>query len=258
MIETNIIAIIQARLGSSRLPEKVLLELKGKSVIRHVAERTMASNILSKTFVATTILKEDQKIVKECSKNGINVFCGSENDVLDRYYQLSKLLKPDHIVRITADCPLIDPQVIDLVIQEHLKSDADYTSNTLDIPYPDGQDVEIFKFQALEDAWIKAKLTSEREHVTPFIKFDEKTFKINKILSTEKNSNYRWTLDEKEDFELIKIIFDELHDENHLFSMNDIIKFLDRNKNLLSINSMYLREEGYRKSLKNDKIIGGE
>jgi spore coat polysaccharide biosynthesis protein SpsF len=256
MIENNIIAIIQARLGSSRLPAKVLLNLKGKSVIRHVAERTMASNLINKTYVATTILDDDLKIVEECSKNGINVFCGSENDVLDRYYQLSKLLKPKHIVRITADCPLIDPGVIDFVIKEHIKEDADYTSNTLEIPYPDGQDVEVFKFQALEKAYRDANLLSEREHVTPYIKFDEKNFKINKILSTEKKSNYRWTLDEKEDFDLIKIIFDELYDDNHFFSMDDIIKFLEKNKKLLSINSMYLREEGYRKSIENDKIIG--
>ena len=134
MEKNNIIAIIQARLGSTRLPAKVLLDLKGKSVIRHVAERTMASGFINKTYVATTILKEDLKIVEECSKYGINIYCGSENDVLDRYYQLSQLLQPKHVVRITADCPAIDPKVIDLVVKKHLEEDADYTSNTLDIP----------------------------------------------------------------------------------------------------------------------------
>tara|TARA_Y100001958_G_C21244993_1_gene574446 strand:+ start:3316 stop:4095 length:780 start_codon:yes stop_codon:yes gene_type:complete len=257
VVKNKIIAIIQARSGSTRLPGKVLLKLNSKSVIRHVFERVKASELLSDVYVATTVLKEDLSIVNECSTYGVGVFCGSENDVLDRYYQLSKLLKPTHIVRITADCPLIDPKVIDLVIKSHIDSEADYTSNTLDVPYPDGQDVEIFTFSSLQKAWKNAKLLSEREHVTPYIKLDEKNFVINKILSNEKYSNYRWTLDEKEDFDLIKIIFDELYERNPLFTMDDIINFLNNNEHLLSINSMYLREEGYRKSLENDKEMKG-
>jgi len=254
-MDNKVIAIIQARLGSRRLPGKVLLNLKGKSVIRHVVERTKAAKLVDNVYVATTILEKDLSIIKECSKYNINIFCGSENDVLDRYFQLAKLLKPDHIVRITADCPVIDPRVIDLVIEDHLSKGADYTSNTLEIPYPDGQDVEVFKFSILKEAWEKASLVSEREHVTPYIKFDEKTFKINKILSTNNNAKLRWTLDEKEDFELISIIYDELYDNNPLFSMEDIIDLLKENSSLVDINSMYIREEGYQRSLENDRII---
>ena len=254
-MNNKVIAIIQARTGSRRLPGKVLLKLKGKSVIRHVADRTAAAKLVDKVYVATTVLSQDLKIVHECTRYGINVFCGSKNDVLDRFYQLSKIIKPDHIVRITADCPVIDPSVIDLVIKAHLAEGADYTSNTLEIPYPDGQDVEVFKFSVLELAWEKACLVSEREHVTPYIKFDEKIFKINKILSTKENTKLRWTLDEKEDFKLISIIYDELYDNNPFFSMQDILDLLKRNRNLLDINSMHIREEGYQRSLENDRIM---
>tara|TARA_B100000579_G_C22788850_1_gene833365 strand:- start:412 stop:1176 length:765 start_codon:yes stop_codon:yes gene_type:complete len=254
-MDHKIIAIIQARSGSTRLPGKVLLDLQGKSVIQHVADRVSASKLVDKTYVATTLLEEDLAIVRECSKIGVGIFCGSKDDVLDRYYQLAKIAKPKHIVRITADCPVIDPQVIDHVITKHLEADADYTSNTLEVPYPDGQDVEVFKFSALNKAWKSSSLASEREHVTPYIKFNEDEFKIEKVLASEEHSKYRWTLDEIEDFKLISIFYDELYSKNSLFSMKDILELHKHKKSLFHINSMHIREEGYRKSLENDKVI---
>ena len=250
-----ILAIIQARTGSTRLPGKVLLNIKGRTVINHVVTRVSASRCIDDVVVATTLLDQDIKLVSECAKLGVRVYCGSEQDVLDRYYQVSKILEPDHIVRITADCPVIDPMVIDLVVKKHLETDADYTSNTLDIPFPDGQDVEVFKMSALKSAWCNANLASEREHVTPFIKLDQKTFKISKVLSKKHYSEMRWTLDEKEDLELISILFEKLYDFDPLFSMEDILNVFDRDSSLSSINNMHIREEGYRKSLRNDYII---
>ena len=250
-----ILAIIQARTGSTRLPGKVLIKIEGKTVINHVIDRVSKSNNVDKVIVATTLSEGDLELVKEVSSLGHLVFCGSENDVLDRFYQVAKVYKPSHIVRITADCPVIDPKVIDLVISQHLESNADYTSNTLEAPYPDGQDVEIFSFEALTKAWKEAKLASEREHVTPFIKLDESAFSINKVLSNDDLSNMRWTLDEKEDLELITIIFKELYSEDKLFSMEDILGLYEQNENLKNINKMHLREEGYRKSLENDYIV---
>mgnify|MGYP006075065239 CR=1 FL=1 len=250
-----ILAIIQARTGSTRLPGKVLLKIKGKTVINHVVDRVSASLFVDYVVVATTLLHQDIKLVSECAKLGVRVYCGSEQDVLDRYYQVSKILAPDHIVRITADCPVIDPKVIDLVVKKHLETDADYTSNTLDVPFPDGQDVEVFKMSALELAWNNATLASEREHVTPFIKLDEEAFKVTKVLAKKYHSEMRWTLDEKEDFELILILFERLYDLDPLFTMEDILNVFSKDKNLSSVNSMYLREEGYRKSLRNDYVI---
>ncbi len=250
-----IISIIQARAGSSRLPGKVLIKIQDKTVLNHVVSRVSCSKYIDDTFVATTILEKDLKVVEECSNNGFRVFCGSENDVLDRYYQIAKIIKPQHIVRITADCPVIDPNVIDLVIREHIESNADYTSNTLEVPYPDGQDVEVFSFYALKTAWENATLASEREHVTPFIKFNEDEFKIHKVFSNKEFSKMRWTLDEKEDLELIKIFYEKLYSKNNIFSMNDILKLIEREPVLLNINDMHIREAGYFKSLENDYLV---
>ncbi|GAI87236.1 unnamed protein product, partial [marine sediment metagenome] len=189
----NIIAIIQARIGSTRLPRKVLMELEGKTVLEHVIERVKRSNLINDVVVATTILKDDLEIVKLCSNIGISVYCGSEENVLDRYYQTVRLFKAEHIVRITSDCPLMDPKIIDEAINLHLRKKADYTSNTIKETYPDGQDVEIFTFEALKKAWKNVNLASEKEHVTPYIRKNQ-SFKI-VSLEYEKNLFHkRWTL----------------------------------------------------------------
>lgn len=251
----KVLAIIQARTNSSRLPGKVLISINKKKIIQHVYDRVSSAKLIDKTYVATTILDSDLELVKVCSKKNINIFCGSSDDVLDRYFQLAKLIKPIHVVRITADCPVIDPLVIDHIIQIHLDGNYDYTSNTLINPFPDGQDVEIFKFSALENAFKNTKMLSEREHVTPYIKFNEKLFNIKKVLSEKDYKKYRWTLDEKEDLEVIKFIYDKLYSKNPLFGMDDILKLYRKNKGLVKINSMYTREEGYKRSLLNDKKL---
>ena len=238
----NIVAVIQARTDSTRLPGKVMTKLKDKPVISHVYNRVSASRLVSKTFVATTILDSDNNLAQYCKNNNI-------------YYQLCKSLMVGHIVRITADCPVIDPKVIDHIIKIHIDGNYDYTSNTLEIPYPDGQDVEVFKFSSLEKAWKESKLASEREHVTPYIKFNEDIFHIKKVFLEEDCSFYRWTLDEKEDLELLEVFFEKLYDKNPCFGMEDLILLNRENKDLLRINKMHIREEGYRKSLKNDYSI---
>jgi spore coat polysaccharide biosynthesis protein SpsF len=162
----KIICIIQARFNSTRLPGKVLLDLGGKTVLERVVERVSGSHLIDKIVVATTIREDDSRIAQLCSMKGICVYRGSEDDVLDRYYQAATTGRASHVVRITADCPLIDPEIIDRVIKTHLDNKADYTSNVLKETFPDGQDVEIFTFQALDRAWKEARLPSQREHVT--------------------------------------------------------------------------------------------
>lgn len=254
-MSVEILSIIQARTGSSRLPKKVLFEIEGIPVIRHVYNRVSSSKLIDSTFVATTDLLEDDGLVFFCEANEIPVFRGSSSNVLDRFYQLAKLINPKYIVRITSDCPVIDPQVIDHIIEEHLKGNFDYTSNTLEIPYPDGQDVEIFNFSSLENAWRNARLASDLEHVTPYIKLNENKFRINKVLSKKSYSKYRWTLDEKEDFELMKEFYKELYRENPLFGMKELLKLNFEKPHLQKINSMHHREEGYKKSLENDYLV---
>jgi spore coat polysaccharide biosynthesis protein SpsF len=255
MNNIRILAVIQARMGSLRLPNKVLLPLAGKSVIEHVVERVRRCKLIDEVIVATSIDSNNLSLIKLCSENGIRIFIGSENDVLDRFYQLAKLIKPEHIVRITADCPLIDPSVISKVVSTHLNTGADYTSNTMIPTYPDGLDLSIFNYKALKESWKKSKLLSEREHVTPYIRKNCQIFKHINVQNNVDLSNKRWTLDEDEDYVLLQHIFNELYSNNPFFEMNDILNFLSKNTNLEKINSHFVRNEGYQKSLLNDKKI---
>lgn len=246
----GIIAVIQARIGSTRLSDKVLLNLEGKSVLERVIERVKNSKFIQEVIVATTISKEDLEIVNLCSKIGVRVYCGSENDVLDRYFQVARILTPRHIVRITADCPLIDPQVIDRVIKLHLKERADYTSNILKPTFPDGEDVEVFRFQALKKAWENARLSSEREHVTPYMRKHPALFKRTNLSYAADLSRKRWTLDNKEDYRFIKLIYKNLLKKRSIFGMEEILEFLSEHPDCEKINHKIKRNEGYLKSLK--------
>lgn len=250
-----IIAVVQARSGSTRLPGKVLLKLAGKSVLEHIVARASKSRYIKEVIVATTILKEDLMIVKLCSLKGIRVYCGSENDVLDRYYQVGRLYGADHIVRITADCPLIDPSVIDKVAEFHLKSKADYTANVVQYSYPDGEDTEIFTFATLKKAWKKGILSSEREHVTPYILKHPELFHIEGVKLMHDLSGKRWTLDNREDYMFIRAIYKKLYKKNNIFGMKEILRFLKLNPQIEKINQHIARNEGYAKSLKEDRIL---
>lgn len=249
------LAIIQARCGSTRLPNKILMNLEGKTVLERVVSRVRLSKLINEIIVATTVNIEDLEVVRLCSENNIRVFCGSSDDVLDRFYQLSKLLEPENIVRITADCPVIDPEIIDHVIGIHIKEGADYTSNTIIESYPDGVDVEVFRFNALARAWDEAVLKSEREHVTPYIKNHDEIFKIISVVNETDLSSKRWTIDNLEDYDFIAKIYKALHGNNNYFGMNDILAFLEENPEFEQINSHITRNEGYAKSLKEDSTI---
>lgn len=250
-----IIAVIQARSGSTRLPDKVLLRLIDKSVLEHVVARVKKSRYIKEVVVATTILKEDLRIVKLCASKGIKVYCGSKNDVLDRYYQAARLFGADHVVRITADCPLIDPSVINKVVRVHLESKADYTANVVQYTYPDGEDTEIFTFEALKKAWEKAALSSEREHVTPYIRKHPELFHVKGVKFPQDLSGKRWTLDNAEDYKFIKAVYQKLYKKNYMFGMKEILRFLKMNPHVEKINQHITRNEGYIKSLKEDKVL---
>jgi spore coat polysaccharide biosynthesis protein SpsF (cytidylyltransferase family) len=254
-MKKKIIAIIQARTGATRLPNKVLFNLEGKTVLERVIDRVKQSKLIDDVVVATTVNKEDLAIVNICSKNKISVYCGSENDVLDRYYQAARLFGADHAVRITADCPLMDPKIIDKIIKLHLQKKADYTTNCLKVTYPDGEDVEVFTFKTLLKAWKRAHLSSEREHVTAYIRNRPKVFKLKNYEYSKNLSDKRWTLDEPSDYKFIKIIYKKLYSTNKLFGMEDVLKLLKKRPELEKINSNIIRNQGYLKSLKHDKVV---
>jgi spore coat polysaccharide biosynthesis protein SpsF len=243
-----IAGIIQARMGSTRLPGKVMKLLHGHPVLWHVVSRLSRVSSLDKIIVATTTHPDDNVIEEFCKKESIVVFRGSENDVLDRYYQCAKAYSIDDIVRITADCPLHDPQVIAAVIAEYRKGGYDYVTNSLEIPYPDGLDVEVFSFRSLEDAWRHAKLDSEREHVVPYILNNPSMKKKN--VPMNRYPPYRLTLDYPEDFTFIISIFEGLGTDS--FGLDDIITYLNKYPALLTINQHIVSNEGYFQSLIKD------
>ncbi|MDE5417231.1 glycosyltransferase family protein [Labilibaculum sp. DW002] len=251
----KIVAITQARTGSSRLPNKVLKTIGEESLLEIQINRIKISKKITDIIIATTVKVEDEVIEKEAQRLGVACFRGSEDDVLDRFYQAVKLSKPDYVVRLTSDCPLLDGHLIDEVVELALIENVDYCSNTLDETFPDGQDIEVFTFEALEKAWLNAKLISEREHVTPFIKNNstfhkEELFKATNFYSEfAEYKDVRMTVDEPEDFVVISKMIEEFGKEE---SWNVYAKYYVENESVGSLNSCIVRNEGYIKSIKED------
>ena len=253
----NNLLILQARTGSSRLPNKVLKKICGKPMLQHIIERVKKCRNVDKIIVATTIKEEDNEIAILCDSIETECFRGSENDVLDRYYCAACIYEPINVIRVTADCPLIDSKLIDSMIETHNKGNFDYTSNTLVETYPDGLDAEIFKFEVLKKAWMEATLASEREHVTPYIKFkgDFRRFSVERSPSLKEK---RWTVDTAEDFNMVSKIYEGLYREGKYFGTDEILSFLSEHKNIETMNSGIIRNAGYQKSIENDYTVKGE
>ena len=246
-------------MGSTRLPGKVMMDLCGSPVIEHVVNRLNESNLIDKIIIATTEDENNQPIINFCRDKSICFFVGSEDDVLDRYYKAAldnQLNENDVIIRITSDCPLIDSVVVDKVIEEHISNNNDYTANVLECTYPDGLDCEVFNFNVLKDAWINANLSSQREHVTLYIRDNPKKFKLSNVKNDKDFSDLRWTLDEPEDFIFINEVYKNLYSEDSYFGMDDVIKLIYEKPELLDINSKFTRNEGLLKSLKEDVDLG--
>jgi spore coat polysaccharide biosynthesis protein SpsF len=250
-----ILGILQARVSSSRLPGKVLKPILGNPMLIRQIERIIQSRLINRLIIATSIDESDDAIEAICKNYSLEFFRGQLNDVLDRFYCVAKPLNPEHVVRLTGDCPLVDPELIDSVIDFHLRGDFDYSSNTIDPTYPDGLDVEVFRFSCLEKAWHEAKLPSQREHVTPFIKKQPNLFKIGSFKNDADLSHLRWTVDELPDFVLVEKIYQALYPGNRYFGTKDILDFIGKHPELCEINFGYLRNEGLQKSLMEDKLF---
>jgi spore coat polysaccharide biosynthesis protein SpsF len=251
--------IIQARMGSTRLPKKVLADIEGHPMLWHVIERAKNAKKADKVIVATTDLPEDKEIIKIAESCGVESYAGSENDVLDRYYMASKKIDADIIVRITGDCPFIDPEIIDKTIEYFKQNEFDYVSighiasNNRASNYPDGLDTEVFSFSALEKAHKEAKMFSEKEHVTPYIWKNPQIFKIATLDSNKDYSQMRWTVDEERDLKFVKEVYKKLYPTKKIFLMQDILSLLQKNPEIENINNTIFRDEGYTKSLNEDE-----
>ena len=246
-----IVGIIQARMGSSRLPGKMLKKISGKYLIQHVLDQVKYAKRIDKILLASTISEQDKELHKVVSNLGYDTFAGSEDDLLDRHYQAARKFNAEIIVRITGDCPLIDPGIIDKVIQAFLDNNCDYCSNIHPPTYPDGLDVEVFSFWALEKAWKEAKLKSEREHVTPYIWKNADKFRLVNVRADEDLSNIRITVDEEEDLKLFEKLLSRIN-KSPIY-LEDVLNVIKSEPGLLKINAQFERNEGYQKSLKEDE-----
>jgi len=242
-------AIIQARMSSTRLPEKVLAPIAGQPMLMHIVTRARAARTLDQVIVATSDDRSDDTIQQLCDTHGIQCFRGALNDVLDRYYQAARAAETTTIVRLTADDPLIDPKIVDLVVSQ-LDSTCDYVSNTLQPTYPDGMDVEAFTMATLERAWREATLGSEREHVTPYITKHPELFRLRGVRHTVDLAQMRWAVDEPRDLAFVRAVYDRLGSE---FGMQQVLDLLDAEPALGRINEGISRNEGYQTSLLMDQ-----
>ncbi|KOO49603.1 cytidylyltransferase domain-containing protein [Viridibacillus arvi] len=233
----TVTAIIQARMGSTRLPGKILKEVNGKPLLAYQLERIARAKYVDKVVIATTVNQKDDVIVEFCDNNDVEYYRGSENDVLSRYYEAAELYEGDSIVRLTSDCPIIDPVILDKTIKYYDDNDYDYVSNTIERTYPRGLDTEVFSRAALEKAYKEATLLRDKEHVTAYMYSNPKNFKLGYITNEQDYSEYRWTVDTTEDFELIELILKKLYQENNMFYMNDVIELLKQNPEWVAINA---------------------
>ena len=250
----KVVGILQARMGSTRLPGKVLLPAAGKSLIRHMLDRVKRSSTIDELWLVTSNDGANDPLANEVEKAGVAVFRGSEDDVLSRYAAVVERTAADWVVRLTGDCPLHDPALIDAVVNYATAYDSefDYVCNSLQPTYPDGLDVEVFTSAALVRANKEANSALQREHVTPFIhRYHDGPgpFRVGHFIGPADFSHLRWTVDEQADYEVVKEIFEALYPINPVFGWMDILALTTRRPELIIKNSHIIRNEGYLKAL---------
>jgi spore coat polysaccharide biosynthesis protein SpsF (cytidylyltransferase family) len=237
-----------------------------KPLLFYVIQQTLASNSINDVIIATSTNPADDEIVEYCKKNNIDYFRGSENNVLDRYYQCAKKYHFNTVIRITADCPLVDPSIIDSVLKKFDENDFDYISTTIEFKngkwidsscnFPPGLAVEVAKFSALEKAWKEARKPSELEHVFPYVQFNPDKFKLGNFVNSSNLSNIRCTVDYPEDLVFVREIYRRIPQEKQFVTMDDIVNIVEKNPELIMINNSHVFDEGIQKSYREDKEKG--
>lgn len=230
-------AVVRARIASSRLPGKTLLEAAGKTMLEHTLERLARSRLLGPIVVATTVLPEDDAVVDLCRAVGVPCFRGSADDVLDRVYSCAKEYAMEHVAHFGADNPLIDPAVCDEILEVYVSGSWDYVTNNLPPTYPDGQEVEVTSFDVLERVWADAREPHHREHMLTYLWEHRGRFRIRNVERRPSLADERWTLDHPEDYELVRAIFEALYPSRPGFSVDDVLGFLDARPELREVNA---------------------
>ena len=249
ILKPRVVIICQARTGSSRLPGKVLLPVAGEPLLIRFLERVSMSKHARHLVVATTHKPQDDEIVRLCSGRGISVFRGDENDLLDRHFRAAQMMEADVVVKIPTDCPLIDPRVIDMVIDAFLSRypHVDYVSNLHPGTWPDGNDVEVMSFLALQRAWVSATKPHQREHTTPWLWEDNpntRCMNVERPDGRKLDDRHRWTIDQPEDYLLIRAVFDALYWNDPRFRCEDVLSFLENHPEIDLINE-HLRGQSW-------------
>lgn len=251
-----ILGLIQVRMGSTRLPEKSLMDMHGKPMLWHLVNRVKKAKNIDNVVIATTVEPQDKVIVDFAEKERIDCYAGSEMDILDRLYQTTKKFGGEVAVRITGDCPLTDPGVIDKLLNFHLgnKDKYDVVTNISPPSYPDGLDTEVLPMETLERAWNEVEDPMWREWATAYFYENQDKYKVGNVSHDEDLSHHRWTVDYEEDFDLVKKIFAELGPKGEDFSMKHVLELLKENDHIYNINRKYRRDEAYEEALKEKDI----
>lgn len=231
-------------MGSTRLPGKVLKPILGEPMLARQIERIRRAATIDRLVVATSTDRSDDPVAALCVKLGVDCFRGSLADVLDRFCKAAERYRPEQVVRLTGDCPLADPGVIDAVVRFHLTGGYDYSSNTIYPTFPDGLDVEIFRYACLSEAGREATSPFEREHVTPFLHRQPARYQLGDFRYSSDLSALRWTVDNPQDFELVCRIYATLYPSNPNFALDDVLALFENNPDLAKINAGYWRNEG--------------
>lgn len=239
-------------MSSTRLPGKVLLRVCGKPLLQHQIERVKRARRIDALVIATSTDASDDPLQALCESIGVACHRGSLDDVLDRFIGAARPFSPAYVVRLTGDCPLADPAVIDRVIEATQQPGVDYGSNALNPSYPDGLDAECMRFEVLEQAAREARKPSEREHVTPFIHTQPQRFALREVRHSADLSHLRWTVDEPADFVFVSQVYEHLYPSNPAFGMADVLAFEQRHPDIARLNRAHKRNEGYERSLKKD------
>ena len=256
----KILTVVQARMGSSRLPGKVLLPLAGQPLLVRMVQRVQRAPLAGTVVVATTTEAADDAIAALCATHGLECFRGDALDLLDRHYQAARYYGADVVLKIPSDCPLIDPAVIDEVVRFYLDfaERYDYVSNLHPATFPDGNDVEVMPFMALETAWREARRPLEREHTTPFFWENPDRFRLGNVewyAGLDYSMSHRWTIDYPEDYDLIKAVYEELYPANPTFGLPDILALLEKRPDLAQLNARYAGVNWYRHHLDELKTV---
>jgi spore coat polysaccharide biosynthesis protein SpsF (cytidylyltransferase family) len=247
------VAIIQARTGSTRLPGKVLAPIAGRPMLLRVVDRARRAKTLGRVVVATSTAVSDDRVEALCAAEGVDCFRGSENDVLERYAGAARRFGGDPIVRITADCPLLDAAVVDRVVETYREGSYDYVANINPPSFPDGLDTEVFSADALRASESEARLASEREHVTLFIRNRPERFRIGNVVHGTDLSALRWTVDAPEDLEFVRRVYERLGEAP--FALQDVLDLLAGDPALAGAAAPLGRDEGLRRSLAEDRVV---